>query len=127
MADPTDPLAVVRSFCASWSSFDLEHLMGFFAKGAVYHNIPVEPVVGTDSIRATIEMFTAAATRIEFRVLHAVAEGPIVLTERLDVFELPNATIELPVMGTFEVRDGRITVWRDYFDLQQYLSQVPSG
>jgi limonene-1,2-epoxide hydrolase len=27
-------------------------------------------------------------------------------------------------MGTFEVRDGRITHWRDYFDLNQFMSQL---
>ena len=46
------------------------------------------------------------------------------LTERVDVFVLPNVTIELPVMGTFEVRDGKIAKWRDYFDLNQYMSQL---
>ena len=45
------------------------------------------------------------------------------LTERVDVFVLPNVTIELPVMGTFEVRDGKIAKWRDYFDLNQYMSR----
>jgi hypothetical protein len=28
-------------------------------------------------------------------------------------------TVEIPVMGTFEIRDGKIAVWRDYFDLNQ--------
>ena len=46
------------------------------------------------------------------------------LTERVDVFVLPNVTIELPVMGTFEVRDGKIAKWRDYFDLNQYMTQL---
>jgi limonene-1,2-epoxide hydrolase len=27
-------------------------------------------------------------------------------------------------MGTFEVRDGKISAWRDYFDLSQYMSQL---
>jgi hypothetical protein len=40
------------------------------------------------------------------------------------VEQLPNAVIELPVMGTFVVRDGKIAAWRDYFDLNQYMSQL---
>jgi limonene-1,2-epoxide hydrolase len=28
-------------------------------------------------------------------------------------------------MGTFEVRDGKIAGWRDYFDLNQYMQQLP--
>ena len=50
--------------------------------------------------------------------------GDVVLTERVDVFVYPDKTIELPVMGTFEVRDGKIAAWRDYFDLNQYMSQL---
>lgn len=37
--------------------------------------------------------------------------------ERLDRHQLAKGWVELPVTGVWEVRDGRITVWRDYFDL----------
>jgi limonene-1,2-epoxide hydrolase len=123
-ADSGDPIGIVRAFCAAWSDFDLDRIMSFFAADAVYHNIPVDPLAGHDAIRSMIEMFTAGTDRIEFRLRYVAADGPVVLTERLDVFVRPEGTIELPVMGTFEVRDGRIAAWRDYFDLQQYLSQV---
>src|SRR5437762_14214090 len=102
------PLDLVRRFCDAWRADDLDALMAFFADDAVYHNIPVDPVKGKDMIRATIEGFTAGVDQIEFRVHHIVAEGPIVLTERTDVFTTPDRTIELPVMGTFEVADGKI-------------------
>jgi limonene-1,2-epoxide hydrolase len=119
---PTD---VVRAFCAAWSAFDLDRIMSFFSDDAVYHNIPVDPLTGHDAIRSMIAMFTTGTDGIEFRVLHLAADGPVVLTERVDVFVRAEGTIELPVMGTFEVHDGRITAWRDYFDLQQYMSQLP--
>jgi len=69
-------------------------------------------------------MFTTGVERIEFRVLNLVADGNVVMTERVDVFTLPNKAVELPVMGIFEVRDGKIAKWRDYFDLNQYMSQL---
>jgi limonene-1,2-epoxide hydrolase len=99
-------------------------LVDFFADDAVYHNIPVDPAVGREAILALLDMFVTPAERVEFRVRNIVAEGDTVLTERVDVFQLPNATIELPVMGTFEVRAGKIVAWRDYFDLNQYMSQL---
>jgi limonene-1,2-epoxide hydrolase len=83
-------------------------------------------VTGRDAIRATIAMFTTGVERIEFRIRNLAADGDVVLTERVDVFVLPNKTIELPVSGTFEVRDGKIAAWRDYFDLNQYMSQIQS-
>jgi limonene-1,2-epoxide hydrolase len=50
-----------------------------------------------------------------------------VLTERVDVFVLPQRSIELPVMGTFEVRGGKIAAWRDYFDMKQFMDQMAGG
>ena len=119
------PLDVVRAFCAAWSSGDLDTIIAFFTPDAVYHNIPLEPVVGTDQIRATIEGFTGGVQSIEFLVEAIAADGGTVLTERRDVFTFANGVISLPVMGTFEVVGGKIAAWRDYFDLNQFMSQMP--
>ena len=119
-----DPISLVREFCDSWATGDLDAIMTFFASDAVYHNIPVDPVVGTDAIRATIAGFTTGVQSVEFRVLHLAASDQVVLTERVDVFEFPKGTIELPVSGTFEIADGKIAAWRDYFDMQQFTSQM---
>ena len=118
------PIDVVRRFCAEVSKLDLDTFGDFFADDAVYHNIPVDPVTGLDAIKATIEGFTTGVEKLEFVVHHISADGPVVLTERTDIFVLPHVTIELPVMGTFEVHDGKITAWRDYFDLNQFMSKL---
>ena len=118
------PIELVRRFCAAWSDGNLDALMAYFADDATYHNIPLDPVAGRDTIRATIEGFTAGVDKVEFRVHHIVADGGVVLTERTDVFVAGDRTIELPVMGTFEVADGKIVAWRDYFDLNQFMSQL---
>jgi limonene-1,2-epoxide hydrolase len=115
---------VVRRFCAAWADGDLDAIIAFFADDAVYHNIPVAPVTGRDAIRETIAGFTAGVDKLEFRVVNIAANGDVVLTERVDVFVTGGRSIELPVMGTFEVAGGRITAWRDYFDLNQFMSQL---
>jgi hypothetical protein len=61
---------------------------------------------------------------IEFRVINIAANGPVVMTERVDVFTLPGKSFELQVMGTFEVSDGKINAWRDYFDMNQFTSRM---
>jgi len=85
----------------------------------------VAPVVGPAQIKATIEGFSAGVESIEFRLDAIAADGSTVLTERLDVFTFANGRIDLPVMGTFEVRDGKIAAWRDYFDMAMFLNQMP--
>jgi len=121
------PIDTVRRFCAAWSKVNPDELAEFFTDDAVYHNIPIAPVTGRDTIKATIAGFTGGVEKIEFRVRNIVADGPIVLTERVDVFVLPERSIELPVMGTFEVRDGKIAAWRDYFDMKQFMDQMGGG
>jgi limonene-1,2-epoxide hydrolase len=121
----SDAIDFVQRFCDEWGKGSgVDVLIEYFADDAVYHNVPVAPVTGRVAIKATIEMFTTGVERIEFRVLHIAAVNDVVLTERADIFVLPGKLIELPVMGTFELRDGKIAAWRDYFDLNQYMTQL---
>ena len=60
---------------------------------------------------------------LALRLVNIVAEGPIVMTERVDVFKVPQKSFELQVMGIFEVRDGKIDAWRDYFDMNQFTTR----
>ena len=61
---------------------------------------------------------------IQFHVIDIAANGPMVMTERVDVFKLPHKSFELAVTGTFEIRDGKIKAWRDYFDTNQFSSRM---
>jgi limonene-1,2-epoxide hydrolase len=120
---------IILDFCDTWASRDIDALMGFFTENAIYHNIPIEPPAqGQAAIRATIEGFMAAPESVTFAV-HNQAENAdgVVLNERTDTFQIGDATIELRVMGTFELTDGKISAWRDYFDMNQYLQQLPGA
>lgn len=120
-----DSEKIVRDFCAAVAQRDIDALLGFFSDDAVYHNIPIAPVQGRDAIRATLEQFLGPATQAEFEILALAVAGHRVLTERIDRFSIHDRKIELPVMGVFEVTaDGKISAWRDYFDLQQFSSQM---
>ena len=116
--------AVVEAFCAAWSKRDVDDIMSYFADDAVYHNIPIEPAVGRDAIRAVIEMFVPPADAIEFTTHLMMSDGDMVFTERTDRFVTGGKTVDLPVAGVFEIRDGKIVAWRDYFDLQMFMNQA---
>ena len=115
--------AVVEAFCAAWKARDVDDIMSYFADDAVYHNIPIEPAVGLDAIRAVIEMFVPPADEIEFTIHLMMSDGDLVFTERTDRFVTGGKTVVLPVAGVFEIRDHKIVAWRDYFDLQTFMSQ----
>ena len=112
---------LVRDFVAAWGSLDIDRIMAFFTEDAVYINIPMEPAnEGKDAIRAFIGGFIGTCSSIEFTVHHQVANGDLVMNERTDRLQIGDTLIELPVMGVFEIRDGRISAWRDYFDMAPF-------
>ena len=119
---------IVENFIAAWGRNDVDEIMSFFQPDAIYHNIPVGPVTGTDAIRQVIVGFAGNATAIEW-ILKEIAESAsgAVLTERVDRFEIGGKWIELRVMGSFELRDGKIAHWRDYFEMKQFTDQMPTG
>ena len=121
-------LEIVSSFITAWRRNDLDEIMSFFSDDCVYHNMPIEPARGIDAARAMIKGFSSMASEVEW-VLHQIAETPagVVLTERTDRFLIGGRWVELPVMGSFELRDGKITAWRDYFDLAKFQRQLPGA
>jgi limonene-1,2-epoxide hydrolase len=122
----------VRRFCAAWSNnARTAELAAFFANDASYHNIPFAPVTGRDAIADNIDSFIRPGPpgieAIEFRLINIAANGPIVMTERTDVFMLRGRSFELPVMGSFEINGDKIHAWRDYFDTNQFTTRMGSG
>ncbi|MEV6065609.1 SgcJ/EcaC family oxidoreductase [Nocardia sp. NPDC052001] len=113
----SDPDALVRAMCAAWAKPDPDHIASFFTEDAVYHNIPMEPVVGRVAIRDFIAGFAAALDGIDFTIHRQLVTGNLVMNERTDTLRTAAAATDLPVMGTFEITDGKISAWRDYFDL----------
>jgi limonene-1,2-epoxide hydrolase len=115
----------VRSFCNAVSRCKSAELVDYFTPDAVYHNIPIDPVSGHEAIRATLAQFVDIATETEFDIRALAVTGSKVLTERIDRFTINGRRVELAVMGTFEVAaDGKISAWRDYFDMQQFMKQL---
>ena len=117
MSRPAEPLEIVQSFMAAMERLDYDAALPLVAPGCEYTNIPMGTVRGPDGIRAVLEPFFAPTISNEWRILRTAVHGPVVFMERLDRHELPKGWVELPVTGVWEVDNGRITVWRDYFDL----------
>lgn len=125
------PIDVVRRFCAAWSdNVSTAELAAFFTDDAVYQNVPLAPITGRDAIASNIASLIRPGPpgieAIDFRLVHIAASGPVVMTERIDVFTVSGRSFELPVMGTFEISGGMISAWRDYFDMNQFTSRLGS-
>jgi limonene-1,2-epoxide hydrolase len=113
-------LAVVRRVCEGWAEMERDEFHQLFAPDVDYRNIPIEgdQHTGPDAIHDVLCRFRERWA-VRLRVDNIVGDERVVLTERTEHFEHragQKPTFDLPVMGAFELRDGKITAWRDYFD-----------
>jgi limonene-1,2-epoxide hydrolase len=108
---------VVKKFCAAIEEKDLSAVKALLDEKVVYHNIGSEPAKGRDATLAAIRFQFDTFDPIAFRIRNLATDGDTVLTERVDEVTANGVTAPVPVMGTFEVNNGRIVHWRDYFDL----------
>jgi limonene-1,2-epoxide hydrolase len=127
MSNEHEAEQVVRGFCEVFDKHDAEAVRPFLADDVVYHNIPMDPVVGADATVAFLAGFLAMCDRMEIEILQLAVRGEVVLTERVDTFTTAAGVVPLPVMGVFEVRNGKIAAWRDYFDMAQATAAFAGG
>jgi limonene-1,2-epoxide hydrolase len=110
-----------------------QHLRNSMTEDAVWGNSGFPPSVGIEDIVSKHEMsgqvFGDYVLSIDVRHL-AVGDDGVVFTERLDVGSTQSGEeiLTVPVVGVFEVREGKIARWTDYFDprgLLEGLSSLP--
>ncbi len=114
----------VAEFLRAWSDLDADALVDYFTVDGVYHNMPARPITGHENLRKFIAGFLSPWTHTDWEVLNLVEAGNIVIAERLDKTQAGDKQVDLPCCGVFEMRDGKIAVWRDYFDMQTYVKAM---
>ncbi len=114
----TDDAANIRTvevFLNALADDDLDTAGAALADDVVYQNVGLPTIHGRT---ATIGVFHRMRGRARFEVKthRSAADGSVVLTERSDALIIGPLRLQFWVCGVFEVHEGRITLWRDYFD-----------
>ena len=121
-----DNAHTVEVFLAALQNQDID------AAGAVLDEHLVYQNVGFPTIRGrarAMKLFRGMEGRARFEVkTHRIAvNGSTVLTERTDALVFGRVRLQFWVCGVFEVKDGRITLWRDYFDMFDFTKALARG
>jgi limonene-1,2-epoxide hydrolase len=111
------PLETVNEFIARIGRLDIDGACELVADDVEYDNVPMGKQYGPQGIKDLLGPMVGGLDEVEFIVHREAATGPIVMNERTDRFVAGEQVFDLPVMGVFEVDDGRIRLWRDYFDM----------
>ncbi len=111
-----DSIRVVLDFCDVMVKLDAEALQQFLAADAVYQNTVEPAVIGAAAIVENLAaQFSAFPDSYEYKVLNAAESDGVVLTERRDTIRISAGVLHgVPVMGAFEMCDGKISRWTDW-------------
>jgi limonene-1,2-epoxide hydrolase len=122
MTEPTtvDNTRTIEKFLYALQDEDFETAGAVLDDNLVYQNVGLPTIYGRDR---TIKLFRRMQGRARFEVkIHRIAaDGAAVLTERTDALIVGPLRLQFWVCGVFEVHNGRITLWRDYFDFYDML------
>ena len=121
------PADTVREFLGALERLDVDAALQLLADDVVYQNVPFPPARGIRETGRQLRLMDRFATGFEARLHNIAADGSVVLTERTDVIEVGRFSMVFWVCGTFEVRDGRIVLWRDRFDFADMLAATLRG
>ncbi|MBL9096860.1 MAG: nuclear transport factor 2 family protein [Alphaproteobacteria bacterium] len=116
-----DSEKTILDFIAAWSRLNVDEIVSYFAEDGVYHNMPTQPVKGHAALRQFIAAFLKMWSKTDWDILNIVSKGNVVIAERLDRTVAMGKNVNLPCCGVFEMENGKIKVWRDYFDMATYM------
>ena len=119
------PEEVVDRFIACVVAMDLDGACDLVTDDLEYDNVPMGKNHGPEGLKAFLGPMVGGLDEVEFVILRQTATGRTVMNERVDRFRVGDRWMDLPVAGVFEVtEDGRISLWRDYFDMGTLMTQM---
>ncbi len=101
---------------AALAAPDLDLAMSLLADDVTYTNVGLPTLRGRERVAKVLGGLSGPNASFEVYLHSISADGAVVLTERTDVIVVGPLRTQFWVWGRFDVRDGRITLWRDSFD-----------
>ena len=116
----------VEGFLNALQDGDYEAAEAALDDNLVYENVGLPTIHGRARAMKLFRQMDGRAA-LEVKIHRIAADGAAVLTERTDALIIGPLRMQFWVCGVFEVHNGRITLWRDYFDLFDMFKATVRG
>ncbi|HNP58927.1 MAG TPA: limonene-1,2-epoxide hydrolase family protein [Gordonia sp. (in: high G+C Gram-positive bacteria)] len=112
-----DLVSLTTGFLRDLATGRIDEALSVVDENILYENVGLPTVRGMKRFTRAMHMLNGKFLHFDAEILNAAADGGVVLNERIDLLSIGPLRIRFWVCGRFEVVDGRIVVWRDYFDM----------
>lgn len=119
-----DRLEVADAMLDAYRRLDWEAAADLIADDGVIHYAEKDPMIGPDAMRKHTARIGSLLTHVDFDVRHMGVVNGVVMIERHDEIEFNGHRGRVPVFGAMEIEDGKIKVWREYFDQDQMMQAM---
>lgn len=128
-ASAFDPYAAFLEVIRAWKRRDLEGVLGRLDDDIVwYSRVGAAPVIGKANVRQALEGIGSKRKVENWRIFHHAVSGERLFVEGVDDYlDDKGHRVAVPYAGVMEFRNGRITGWRDYFDIATLEKQKAGG
>ncbi|MGK2881121.1 MAG: limonene-1,2-epoxide hydrolase family protein [Mycobacterium sp.] len=124
--DTETNIRIVDNFLYALQAEDFDAAAGALDENVVYQNVGFSKVRGRHTVKRIFQMGQGKMA-LEVKIHRSAADGVAVLNERTDALIFGPLRIQFWVCGVFEVHQGQITLWRDYFDNLDIVKGLARG
>jgi limonene-1,2-epoxide hydrolase len=126
----SDNKELAKRCALTW--FELTPAMAreWFTEDAVYESRSDKgiSVKGPEEIYSLLDLYRNQCDHFEYRLLNIAEDGDVVLLEREEITFLKNGrSVNVPVMSSILIHNGKIAIWRDYWDLAIIMNPLMEG
>jgi limonene-1,2-epoxide hydrolase len=123
---PSEAEQVVERMLGAYERGDLDEMLDCFTEDAVYQAMTIEPIPGVGSngraegkqaIRKMVSEWFTFMTVLGIDIHQQMSDGLRVMHERTDRARIHGQEAEGPVASVFDLENGLISGWREYFDM----------
>jgi len=121
------PTQVVERFLFALQDKDFDLVQDLLDDNILYENVSVSRIRGRGKVVKLLRGLGGPHMGFEVKIHRSAVDGTSVLNERTDAVRFGRFRMQFWVCGVFEVREGRITLWRDYFDFYDMTKAALRG
>ncbi len=129
MSDLAANRELIERFWVDMGNRDWPAVRAYFDATSHYTDVPApeDGARGPDEIEARLRLGIEPLERYVPRPGNMVAEGDMVILEHSEEWHWKTGElVVLPFVSVFEIQDGTITRWWDYWDLGTLMNAAPA-